>query len=104
MITNWLTPWDRRKARLTALESVLLETRLTIDAVAIGLAMALGSGRADDVRLAAGLMAGHAPDEEVEEARKAREHAVDLLRTIAVALEASKGKASTVCAPPEGVQ
>lgn len=101
-----MTPLSSRladlEAKVAALSTVLLETRLTVDAVTMGLAAALGQGRADDFRLAAALIRESSAATPAEE--EARAHAADLLDKVAdtAALAALKG--AMAAAAPTGVQ
>lgn len=93
------------EVRVAALESVLLETRLTLDAVVMGLASALGEGRGTDFRLAAELIEQAAQrDENQPAAVRARAHAVGLLHHIANTLDAGATKAACMATTPKEMQ
>lgn len=93
------------EVRVAALESVLLETRLTLDAVVMGLASALGEGRGADFRLAAELIEQATQrDGNQPAAARAQTHAVGLLHHIANTLDAGATKAACIATAPTGMQ
>lgn len=93
------------EVRVAALESLLLETRLTLDAVVMGVASALGEGRGTDFRLAAELIEQAAQrDGNQPAAVRARAHAVGLLHHIANTLDAGATKAACMAAATTEMQ
>lgn len=93
------------EVRVAALESLLLETRLTLDEVVAGLASALGGGKGADVHSAAELIEQAAQrDGNQPAAVRARAHTVSLLHHIANTLDAGATKAACMATAPTEIQ